>query len=141
MTNVGGAGIMTPLEVAKATGRVDRDPQRYENRVMPKTEPLGLPVTGMDPEVVPWYEHARSSALWLRESDRSMVTAYAILASKIHRASTMPDRDEYGMIMSPLSDKEMTQFRNLARDLGLTPTTRQKVQIDKSDEMSDDDMF
>ncbi len=136
-----GAGNLTPLEKAKATGRVDVNPKRYENRVMPETEPLGPPVIGLDPEVVPWFDHARNSALWLRESDRGAVTAYAILAAKIHRAATMPDRDEMGFIIFPLSDKEFTQFRNLTRDLGLTPTTRQKVQIDKKDEMSDEDLF
>ncbi len=133
-----GQGVMQPLEVANATGQNARNPQRYEGRVAPFTDELGPSVNGMDYEAAVWFEHARQHANWLRETDRGLVTTYAIFMSAIHKASVQPSEDNGGNINLPLSEKDMNQFLKIVKLLGLTPVTRQQVHLERAEQHSDD---
>jgi hypothetical protein len=114
-----------PLAKLKASGTLDKNPNKYRGRTEPQTAPLGKPSTNLTKqEVVMWHAYQRE-APWLREGDRSLVEFACQLRAKMHSKKGL-DLQEGNMFIRVLSK------------LGMTPTDRSRVCIADPDKPQDD---
>jgi hypothetical protein len=77
------ANPRTPLDKAKATGRVAHDPKRFKGRKEPKSIPLGKPSPHLDELEVQVWEAFKVEVPWLTEADRATVESASILRAQL----------------------------------------------------------
>ena len=106
-----------PLIKAQITGRIKRDPQRFDGRVEPLvTSPLGPPPSWMTLEQKEAWNTFRTELVWLNKSHRSLVE----IASTV-RARVMSGAD--------IGVKALGLLRQCLGQMGATPTDSSKVKM------------
>lgn len=117
------------MEVARATGHVDRDPKRYEGRSEfsdGELAPLGKPERGTTHRHAALWEAFKKEWPWLRESDRAAIQGLVIMRAKL---DTPEECDS----------KFFKQYFDALKAFGGTPAERTKMPKVKADNADADD--
>jgi phage terminase small subunit len=112
-----------PPAVAKATGAMVKDPQRFRDRKPPKVAALGSPPKHLDERQAEAWLMFAEEIPWLGAADRTILAAASILRAK--------------MIAGDLSIGGMTELRQVLNALGATPAARSKVAAPQDDDDED----
>lgn len=110
------ANHRTPIEKARITGRIAKNPGRFAARKEPSTKPLGKPSKWLTPEACAAWRMLAKEIPWLAESDRMVVELASIL-----RAQLMAGED--------IGVSGVKELRLLAGQLGATPADRSKIKV------------
>jgi phage terminase small subunit len=116
------ANHRTPLEKARITGRIAKNPGRFAMRKEPATTPLGAPSKWLTPAARAAWRMWAKEIPWLAESDRMVVEMASIL-----RAKLMAGEDIGGV-------SGLKELRLLAGQLGATPADRSKIKVNDDGE-------
>lgn len=109
-----------PEVVAKSTGAVDKNPQRFRNRKPPKSLPLGMAPRYMDEmQREAWNEFADEMP-WLSRADRVVVE----VAARLRAEMQLPDFPMAGY----------AQLRMCLSSMGGTPADRSKIVAPEQEE-------
>ena len=113
-----------PLSLARIDGSAAKDPQRYRDRSEPKVIPLGDPPSYLSgPQSAAWAAFV-AEAPWLAESDRAIVTSACSLRAQVQAGDC--------------NASIVRELRMHLTAMGMTPTSRQGVQVPEEPE---DDPF
>jgi hypothetical protein len=103
-----------PIERARATGQINRNPKRFRDRSGPDTTvPLGEPSDHMDDIQVCVWDAFKREISWLMESDRAAMEAACALRAKLW--------------LGIAEAKDIAQLRILLSSFGATPADRTRI--------------
>jgi hypothetical protein len=119
----------TPIELARATGRLKKDPARFAGRSEPQTGRLGKASSWMSKEQAAVWELFRCEYPWLQRSDRGLVEIATLL-----RARVLAGED--------IGTAGLNQLRLCCGMMGGTPADRSKVGlVEEPDEDDPTDVY
>lgn len=105
-----------PLEKARLTGAVAKNPQRYRARSEPPSDgDVGAPPDHLPASAKKQWRQFADELPWLRRSDRALLASASLLRARLH------DHTE------PLPAAFMREMRATLSALGATPVDRQRI--------------
>ena len=125
------ANVRTPLAKAKATGRMQVNPGRYEDRLeasYAENTPLGSAPPHFCPIHVAWWDQTKKEIFWLRESDR-VVTELLVKLRVVELTATGFNASRFNALMKALTA------------VGGTPTSRSGIHLPQEQRQDLDDLL
>lgn len=106
----------TPIERARVTGSIKKDPARFASRAAPQVGRLGSPPAWMSAVAKKAWALLKSEIPWLAESDRGLVEIAATIRGRL-------------MSGEDVGVSALNQLRMCYGQMGATPADRSKVHV------------
>lgn len=117
-----------PVERARITGAIKKDPARFSQRANPRSGPLGAAPGWMRAEARRAWELFKKEIPWLAEADRGLVEIAASIRGRL-------------MAGEDVGVSALNQLRMCYGQMGATPADRTKVHIPDEPEEDPTDRF